>query len=76
MMVYIRKINWYVFVISVLLILAGFVYDILFAGIPYQDAPGHLEQAYNWHKNVSSVVLGVGLYGMSLSIVVWALMEK
>lgn len=30
---------------------AGFVYDILFAGIPYQDAQTHLQDQYTFHAN-------------------------
>jgi hypothetical protein len=34
--------------------LFGFVYDIMFAGIPYQDAPTRLQSSYALHSRIAS----------------------
>jgi hypothetical protein len=36
------------------LTLFGFVYDIVFAGIPYQDAPARLQSSYALHSRIAS----------------------
>jgi hypothetical protein len=49
------------FVGGVGIICAGFVYDIMFAGIPFQDAPQQLQNQYDFHSNVASAVELVGV---------------
>jgi hypothetical protein len=45
-----------VFVGGIGITCAGFVYDIMFAGIPFQDAPQQLQDQYEFHSNVASAV--------------------
>jgi hypothetical protein len=33
---------------------AGFVYDVMFAGVPFQDAPKQLQDQYTFHSNIAS----------------------
>ena len=54
--------------------LAGsFVYDILFAGIPYQDPPPKLAAKYNYHASIAALIArvswGVIVIGLVLLLV-------
>jgi len=40
-------------VIGILIVISGFVYDVLFAGIPYQDPTPELQAQYNFHSSVA-----------------------
>ena len=46
---------------GVCLIFGGFVYDILFAGIPYQDPTPEMAADYARHSRIASVIRGIGL---------------
>lgn len=48
------------------LLLAGFVYFVMFAGIPYQDPPPELAAEYDRHVRVASTIADLGL-GASLA---------
>ncbi len=39
----------------------GFVYDLMFAGIPYQDPSPELQARYRFHSRVAGVLLVTGL---------------
>jgi hypothetical protein len=39
----------------------GVVYDLMFAGIPYQDPSPELQARYRFHSRVAGVLLGTGL---------------
>ena len=57
---------WPVMLIAagVLLLLGGFVYDVLFAGIPYQDPTPALAADYARQARIASAIrwLGVGVF--------------
>lgn len=44
-----------------LLLLGGFVYDVLFAGIPYQDPPPALAADYARQARVAAAIRGCGV---------------
>ena len=48
-------------VLGIIIILAGFAYDIIFAGIPYQDPTPVLLASYNFHAQVASIIRWSGL---------------
>jgi len=54
-----------ILLLGVVVFLAGFVYDVLFAGIPYQDPTPELAVRYAFHSAVAGVVyrLGAGALG-------------
>lgn len=61
---------------------AGFAYDLMLAGIPYQDPTPELEAQYRFHSGVASAieyigvtVLAAGLAGILL-VGVWSLLRK
>lgn len=41
---------------GLLLLLAGFVYEVIFAGIPYQDPTPLMIQNYNFHEAVGQKI--------------------
>ena len=41
---------------GLLLFSAGFVYDVLFAGMPYQDPTPALEASYAFHAHIAHVL--------------------
>lgn len=50
-------------IIGLLLLFGGFAYDVLFAGIPYQDAPPEKLDRYVLHRRISSVICLLGFFG-------------
>jgi len=46
---------------GVLLLVAGFVYDVIFAGIPYQDPTPELAAVYARHAGIAAAIRWVGL---------------
>ena len=61
-----RKRIWpYLLIVAgVLMVIGGFFYDVLFAGIPYQDPTPAMEKSYALHSLVASVIRwsGVGAF--------------
>jgi hypothetical protein len=45
---------------------AGFMYDLLYAGIPYQDPPPELQAHYNVHASIASAIETIGLLVMAV----------
>lgn len=43
-------------------ILGGFMYDILFAGIPYQDPPPDLQARYEADQDTAASIMTLGFY--------------
>lgn len=50
--------------LGLMVILSGFVYDVVFAGIPYQDPTPALVAKYNYHSQIASIIRwsGTGIY--------------
>ena len=67
-----QRIPFLLIAAGIALLLGGFVYDILFAGIPYQDPTPQMQASYNFHARVASVIrwIGVGviLFGATASV--------
>ena len=59
-----------VLLLGLVVILAGFVYDVLFAGIPYQDPTPELAARYAFDCGVAEVILGAGgvIFGLGLLV--------
>jgi hypothetical protein len=53
---------------GLLLLLIGFMYEVIFAGIPYQDPTQLMIQNYNFHKAVGQKIELTGIVIMALSI--------
>ena len=54
---------------GLLLLLAGFVYEVIFAGIPYQDPTPLMIQNYNFHEAVGQKIELAGIVVMLLAII-------
>lgn len=60
--------------LGILLVFAGFSYDILFAGIPPQDPPPDIAASYAFHARVASQIMRAGMVAFLIGIAASALM--
>ena len=62
---------------GIMIIFVGFVYDVLFAGIPFQDPTPAMLATYNFHATIASTIrwVGTGISLLALIIIVlrWGL---
>lgn len=56
-------------VAGILLIVVGFIYDVIFAGIPYQDPTPAMTASYERHALVASVIRYTGLAALVVGII-------
>ena len=54
---------------GILIIIVGFIYDVIFAGIPYQDPTPSMTQKYNFHRTVAESIELIGLVLLLISLV-------
>ncbi len=57
-------------ILGLCLLVAGFLYDLQFAGLPYQDPTPELQAQYNFHSSVASRIMSAGAVLM-LAGLVW-----
>ena len=57
-----------VVVVGILLIVTGFLYDIIFAGIPYQEPTPIMTQEYNYHQYIANSIKRLGLIVVIIGI--------
>ena len=50
-----------IILLGVIITFLGFVYDVLFAGIPYQDPTPELLANYQYHAQIASLIRWTGL---------------
>lgn len=66
--------------LGVFIVLNGFVYDVLFAGIPYQDPTAELQARYDLHAGVANVFYKTGgivlLIGLLVIPLIWRRTRK
>jgi hypothetical protein len=55
------NVSKYAIWIGLLTIAAGLLYDVMFAGIPYQDPPDDLLAEYYRHQRISGWIINVGV---------------
>lgn len=55
-------------IIGLILIPAGWLYDLMFAGIPFQDPTAHMLESYVFHQRVASTISGFGAALLLLSL--------
>ena len=48
--------NKHFVVLGLIIIFSGFVYDVLFAGIPYPDPTPQMLASYNFHAQIASII--------------------
>ena len=58
--------------LGIMIIFVGFVYDVLFAGIPFQDPTPAMLATYNFHATIASTIrwVGTGISLLALIIIV------
>ena len=63
--------------LGIMIIFVGFVYDVLFAGIPFQDPTPAMLATYNFHATIATTIrwVGTGISLLALIIIVlrWGL---
>jgi hypothetical protein len=47
-------------IVGLLILIAGFLYFVTFAGLPYPDPTPELQAAWNYHENISWIILKIG----------------
>jgi len=52
-----------------LLLMLGFLYEILFAGIPYQDPTPSMMRRYAFHEMIGQIIEWIGVLVLVLSII-------
>jgi hypothetical protein len=81
----VRWIRWLIPIVvtacGVVVLFAGFVYDLVFAGIPYQDPPPELAARYAFHSHIASIIewgglliVAIGAIGLFV-VTVWTLVR-
>jgi len=59
--------------IGITILLLGFVYDVLYAGIPYQDPTPALQARYDFHSRIASSIrwsgVGICMIGGAVEII-------
>ena len=58
-----------IIILGILLIVGGFMYDLFFAGIPYQDPTPEMTQRFNFNKSVASTIELIGLIVIIIGII-------
>lgn len=61
---------------GVALIIAGFVYDVMFAGIPYQDPSPELQANWAFHSNVAFWIMSAGGILFSIGLLLIPLLAR
>jgi hypothetical protein len=68
-----RCLPWILILMGILTVIGGFLYDVIFAGIPYQDPTPEMSARYDHHAGIASVLRwsGVALcvFGMVCGII-------
>ena len=63
------------FALGIIVIFAGLVYDILYAGIPYPDPTPDLTARYNYYSQIASIIrwsgMGICITGGAVIIIQW-----
>jgi len=54
---------------GLIVILFGFIYGLIFAGIPYQDPTPEMSANYDFHFSVSNIILVIGFGALLLGMI-------
>ena len=46
--------------VGLLILISGFLYFVTFAGLPYPDPTPELQAEWNYHENISWIILKIG----------------
>ncbi|MCA1802169.1 MAG: hypothetical protein LC662_06895, partial [Rhodothermaceae bacterium] len=60
---------------GLLIVMAGFTYDVIFAGIPYHDPTPELQDRYDFHSSIAGLFYKTGgivlLVGIVVIPIIW-----
>lgn len=59
----------YLAFIGIAIIIAGFLYDLKYAGIPYQDLPPELLKKYTQNQNIAGNLIDTGFLVLLIAII-------
>lgn len=62
--------------LGLLFIVIGFLYDVYFVNVPFQDPPPELLKKYVFHKNVSDIIFYFGVILLVISIIARIIKSK
>lgn len=65
-------------VVGAVLFIGGWVYDVLFAGLPYPDATPEQQASWDLQKTIASYIRfgAIGAWGLSILFFAWASFTK
>jgi hypothetical protein len=66
-----KRTGKYAFWIGLLIIFIGFNYDMIYAGIPPQDAPTALQIKYDHHANIAGWIYTIGQCIAAAGALIW-----
>ncbi|MGB7433621.1 MAG: hypothetical protein WA921_14240 [Ahrensia sp.] len=61
-------------ILAAAMLVAGFVYDGIFAGLPYLDPEPELQQRWLFHKAIANKIIGAAIAIAVLSLV-WTMLR-
>ena len=70
-----QQLNKYLIWIGLVILVTGFFYDVMFAGIPYQDAHRDLLIEYNRNKAIAELIMIIGLITAGIGLI-YKIMQK
>lgn len=57
------------FILGFLLLITGFAYDVVFAGIPFQDPTPEIQERFNHHKSIAGIIMLSGVASLLISAI-------
>ncbi|MFN5579889.1 MAG: hypothetical protein ACK49X_09780, partial [Akkermansiaceae bacterium] len=64
-----RCLPWILILFGILTVIGGFLYDVIFAGIPYQDPTPEMSERYDHHSGIASILRWSGVALCLLGII-------
>jgi hypothetical protein len=62
------RIRYFIFA-GIAIVVAGFLYDFLYVGIPYQDPPPELLKKYNENQKIAGNLIDTGFLVLLIAII-------
>lgn len=61
--------------VGLFVVFIGLLYDLWFAGLPYQDPTPEMQAKWNLHNNIANMIMGAGLAlcfgGLMAALFIW-----
>jgi hypothetical protein len=55
--------------LGLLILIAGFLYFVTFAGLPYPDPTPELQAEWKYHENISWIILKIGGFVLFIGLI-------